>query len=395
MKIEEIYGDNIIINKFKVMVAAAGTGGHIYPGLAISEYFLEQSIPVSWVGTPKGMENSLVDKYKIPFYSISISGIRGKGLLPWINLPFMLFKSILQSIKALRTEKPNFVIIMGGYIGIPMAIASKILGIHLIIHEQNAVPGLSNKVISIFANKIFCGFKNSLKKAKVIGNPIRKKILNISNPQQRFKNKKGPLNILILGGSLGASTFNSLLPPILNKFNSEQVSIIHQSGEKHYEELMRTYKSLAIGEVEKNPPWLLSTEKFIYDIEEKYEWADIVIGRSGALTVSEFMEAGIASILIPYPYAVDNHQYHNAKILEDKKSAIIINENEINNKLLQILKKINRKECFLMALRAKKNKLNSNVANKIYLYCKEINNEKKNKKYTFCRYWGLWHEWYC
>jgi UDP-N-acetylglucosamine--N-acetylmuramyl-(pentapeptide) pyrophosphoryl-undecaprenol N-acetylglucosamine transferase len=265
---------------------------------------------------------------------------------------------------------------MGGYIGIPMAIASKILGIHLIIHEQNAVPGLSNKVISIFANKIFCGFKNSLKKAKVIGNPIRKKILNISNPQQRFKNKKGPLNILILGGSLGASTFNSLLPPILNKFNSEQVSIIHQSGEKHYEELMRTYKSLAIGEVEKNPPWLLSTEKFIYDIEEKYEWADIVIGRSGALTVSEFMEAGIASILIPYPYAVDNHQYHNAKILEDKKSAIIINENEINNKLLQILKKINRKECFLMALRAKKNKLNSNVANKIYLYCKEINNEK-------------------
>ena len=358
------------------MVAAAGTGGHIYPGLVISEYFLEQSIPVSWVGTSKGMENNLVDKYKIPFYSISISGIRGKGLLPWINLPFMLFKSILQSIKALRTEKPNFVIIMGGYIGIPMAIASKILGIHLIIHEQNAIPGLSNKVISIFANKIFCGFKNSLKKAKVIGNPIRKTISNVSNPQQRFENKTGPLNILILGGSLGASTFNSLLPPILNKFTSEQVSVIHQSGEKHYEELVRTYKSLAIGEVEKNPPWLLSTEKFIYDIEEKYEWADIVIGRSGALTVSEFIEAGIASILIPFPYAVDNHQYHNAKILEYKKSAIIVNENEINNKLEQILKKINRKECFLMALRAKKNKLNSNVANKIYLYCKAINNEK-------------------
>ena len=174
------------------MVAAAGTGGHIYPGLAISEYFLEQSIPVSWVGTQKGMENGLVDKYKIPFYSISISGIRGKGLLPWIKLPFMLFKSILQSIKVLRAEKPNFVIIMGGYIGIPTAIASKILGIHLIIHEQNAIPGLSNKLISIFANKIFCGFKNSLKKATVIGNPIRKTILNISNPQQRFKNKTGP-----------------------------------------------------------------------------------------------------------------------------------------------------------------------------------------------------------
>ena len=374
MKIEEIYGGNIIINKFKIMVVAAGTGGHIYPGLAISEHFLKQSIPVSWVGTPKGMENRLVDKYKIPFYSISISGIRGKGLLPWIKLPFILFRSILQSITALRVDKPDFVIIMGGYIGIPMAIASKILGIHLIIHEQNAIPGLANKVISKFASQIFCGFENSLK-GKVIGNPIRKSISNIKNPKQRFKNKTGPLNILILGGSLGASAFNRLLPPILNKFTKEQISVIHQSGEKHYEELVRTYLNLASGVV-KGPPWLLGKEKFIYDIEEKYEWADIVIARSGALTISEFIEAGIASILIPFPHAVDNHQYHNGKILEDKKAAYIINENEIENKLLQILLKINRKECFLMALRAQKDKLNINVANKIYSYCEEINNEK-------------------
>ena len=374
MKIEEIYGGNITINKFKIMVVAAGTGGHIYPGLAISEYFLKQSIPVSWVGTPKGMENSLVDKYKIPFYSVSISGIRGKGLLPWIKLPFMLFRSILQSIKALRVDKPDFVIIMGGYIGIPMAIASKILGTHLIVHEQNAIPGLANKVISKFASQIFCGFENSLK-GKVIGNPIRKSISNIKNPQQRFKNKTGPLNILILGGSLGASAFNRLLPPILNKFTKEQISVIHQSGEKHYEELVRTYLNLASGAV-KSPPWLLGKEKFIYDIEEKYEWADIVIARSGALTISEFIEAGIASILIPFPHAVDNHQYYNGKILEDKKAAYIINENEIENKLLQILLKIDRKECFLMALKAQKDKLNTNVANKIYSYCEEINNEK-------------------
>jgi len=320
------------------------------------------------------MENSLVDKYKIPFYSISISGIRGKGLLPWIKLPFMLFRSILQSIKALRVDKPDFVIIMGGYIGIPMAIASKILGTHLIVHEQNAIPGLANKVISKFASQIFCGFENSLK-GKVIGNPIRKSISNIKNPQQRFKNKTGPLNILILGGSLGASAFNRLLPPILNKFTKEQISVIHQSGEKHYEELVRTYLNLASGVV-KGPPWLLGKEKFIYDIEEKYEWADIVIARSGALTISEFIEAGIASILIPFPHAVDNHQYYNGKILEDKKAAYIINENEIENKLLQILLKIDRKECFLMALKAQKDKLNTNVANKIYSYCEEINNEK-------------------
>ena len=375
MKIEEIYEANIIINKFKIMVVAAGTGGHIYPGLAIAEYFLEQSNPVSWAGTPKGMENGLVDKNKIPFFSISISGVRGKGFLPWLCLPFILFIAIIQSIMALRTEKPNFVIIMGGYIGIPMAIASKLLGIHLIIHEQNAIPGLANKVISKFADKIFCGFENTLK-GKVIGNPIRKSISNIRSPQQRFKNKTGSLKILILGGSLGASAFNRLLPKILNEFSSkEQISVIHQSGEKHYEELVGIYLNIASGVV-KGPPWLLGKEKFIYDIEEKYEWADIVIARSGALTVSEFIEASIASILIPFPFAVDNHQYHNAKILEDKKGAYIINENEINNKLVEILLKINRKKCFLMAVNAQKDKLSSNVVHKIYSYCKEKFNEK-------------------
>ena len=238
------------------MVVAAGTGGHIYPGLAIAEYFLEESNPVSWAGTPKGMENGLVDKNKIPFFSISISGVRGKGFLPWLCLPFILFIAIIQSIMALRTEKPNFVIIMGGYIGIPMAIASKLLGIHLIIHEQNAIPGLANKVISKFADKIFCGFENTLK-GKVIGNPIRKSISNLRSPQQRFKNKTGSLKILILGGSLGASAFNRLLPKILNEFSSkEQISVIHQSGEKHYEELARTYLNKASGVV-KGPPWLL------------------------------------------------------------------------------------------------------------------------------------------
>ena len=375
MKIEEIYGGNITINNFKITVVAAGTGGHIYPGLAISEYFMEQSILVSWVGTTKGMENGLVDKYKIPFYSISFSGIRGKGLLPWIKLPFMLFISIIQSIKVLRIEKPNFVIIMGGYVGIPMAIASKLLRIHLIIHEQNAIPGMANRVISKIANQVYSGFENSLKKSKVIGNPIRKTISNIQNPQQRFQYKTGPLNILILGGSLGASSFNRMLPKILNKLSLQiEIAVIHQSGEKHYEELVRTYNN--IFQKNKKSSWLLSTKKFIYDIDKKYEWADIVIARSGALTVSEFIEAGIASILIPFPFAVDNHQYHNAKILEDKKGAYIINENEINNKLVEILLKINRKKCFLMAVNAQKDKLSSNVVHKIYSYCKEKFNEK-------------------
>ncbi len=357
------------------MLVAAGTGGHIYPGLAIAEYFIDQSNPVSWVGTPKGMENGLVNKYKIPFYSINISGVRGKGILPWLKLPFILFISIIQSIKALRAEKPNFVIIMGGYVGIPMAIASKLLRIHLIIHEQNAIPGMANKVISKIANQIYSGFENNLKKSKVIGNPIRKTISNIQNPQQRFKQKTGPLKILILGGSLGASSFNRLLPPILSKLNLQnEIEVIHQSGEKHYEELVITYKNLL--QHNQKSSWLLSMEKFIYDIEDKYRWADIVIARSGALTISEFIEAGVASILIPFPYAVDNHQYYNAKILEVKKAAYIVDENEIDTKLEEILSNINRKKCLLMALNAQKDKISSNVAHKIYTYCKEKINEK-------------------
>ena len=358
------------------MLVAAGTGGHIYPGLAIADYFISHAIKVSWVGTSKGMENSLVDKNKISFFSISFSGIRGKGILPWLQLPFMLMIAIIQSLKILKEEKPDFAIIMGGYIGIPMAIASKLLGIHLIVHEQNAIPGLANKAISKIADQVFCGFENSLKQSIVIGNPIRSSISNIKKPQQRFKNKIGPLNILILGGSLGASSFNRLLPPILNEFNSEQISVIHQSGAKHYEELNRIYKNIAIDMSREKPDWLLSIEKFIFDIEEKYEWADIVIARSGALTVSEFIEAGIASILIPFPHAVDNHQYYNAKILEDKKAAYIVNENEIEKKISQILVRINKNECFLMAQRAQKNKSSSNVAHKIFLYCIEKNNEK-------------------
>ena len=359
------------------MIAAAGTGGHIYPGLTIADYFINQTNHVSWLGTPKGMENKLVDKDKISFFSISFSGVRGNGFMQWLQLPFMLIISIIQSIKVLSTERPNFVIIMGGYIGIPVAIASKLLGIHIIIHEQNAIPGLANKVISKIANQIYCGFENSLKKSIVVGNPIRKKIADIQNPRQRFKNKVGPLKILILGGSLGANAFNRLLPEILNELSFQnKIEVIHQSGEKHYEELVEIYKNLESGISTKNPLWLISTEKYIHNIEEKYGWADIVIARSGALTVSEFIEAGIASILIPFPYAVDNHQYYNGKILENKKAAYIVNENEIANKLLKVLLKINRKECLSMALKAQKNKSCSNVAYKIFTYCEEINNEK-------------------
>ena len=262
---------------------------------------------------------------------------------------------------------------MGGYIGIPIAIASKLLGIHIIIHEQNAIPGMANKVISIFANRIFSGFENSLKKAEVIGNPIRSSISNIKKPQQRFKNKIGPLNILILGGSLGASSFNRLLPPILNNFNSKQISVIHQSGLKHYEELNRIYKNLAIDTSKENPTWLLSIEKFIFDIEEKYEWADVVIARSGALTVSEFIEAGIASILIPFPYAVDNHQYFNAKVLKNRDGAKIIMEHKIEDELEEYMLSLNRKKCLNMAEKAKARR-RQEASKKIYEY---ISNHEK------------------
>ena len=344
MRIEEICEGNFI-KKVNITIAAAGTGGHINPGIAIGDNLQMNGYYISWLGTPKGMENKLIDKKKFQFFSLSISGIRNKGLLKLIQLPFIVIISTTQAVKALKVTKTKLLIVMGGYVSLPAALAAKILNIKLIVHEQNSIPGLTNKILSFISNQNFSAFPNSLRKSKIIGNPIRKEIEQVRNPKKRFLNRKGPLRILIFGGSLGSKAFNQVLPSMFKKINGKnKLSIIHQSGEKMFELLKESYKGTDLK---------VETRKYIFDMEKKYNWADIVIARSGALTVSELIASGTASILIPYPFAVDDHQFFNAKILKDVGAAEIIREQNLEEKLLFNLVRLDRKKCENMALKAK------------------------------------------
>ena len=344
MRIEEICEGNFI-KKVNITIAAAGTGGHINPGIAIADNLQMDGYNISWLGTPKGMENKLIDKNKFQFFALSISGIRNKGLLKLIQLPFIVTISTIQAVKALKVTKTKLLIVMGGYVSLPAALAAKILNIKLIVHEQNSIPGLTNKILSFISNQNFSAFPNSLRKSKIIGNPIRKELERVRNPKKRFLNRKGPLRILVFGGSLGSKAFNLVLPSIFKKINGKnKLSIIHQSGEKMFELLKDSYEGA---------DFKVETRKYIFDMEKKYNWADIVIARSGALTVSELITSGTASILIPYPFAVDDHQFFNAKILKDAGAAEIIREKDLEEKLVLNLVKLDRKKCENMALKAK------------------------------------------
>ena len=347
------------------MIAAAGTGGHIYPGLSIAEYFHNNKYEVSWVGTHNGMENKLVNKSLYNFYAIEMKGVRGKGILSWLSLPFKLFYAIYESFLFIRKVRPKFLILMGGYICVPVAIAGSLQGLTIVIHEQNAIPGLSNKLLSFIVKKTFVGFKNKLRNSIVVGNPIRENLYEILEITKRFKDRKGPLRILIFGGSLGAKKINELLPIILFKVSKKKnIQIIHQSGEHYYKSLRKEYKKYQME---------VKAVKYINDMEVNYSWADIVIARSGALTVTELSEVGIASILIPFPHAVDNHQYLNAKVLSQKGASKIIMEERIEQELEEYLLSINRKKCVEMAQNAKVEN-RQEACKKIYEYLES--NEK-------------------
>ena len=366
MIIEEICEDNFI-KKVNITIAAAGTGGHINPGIAIAEILQMEGYNISWLGTTKGMENKLIDKIKFQFFALSISGVRNKGLIKLIRLPFIVIISTIQAIKALRVSQSKLLIVMGGYISLPAALAAKILNIKLIVHEQNSIPGLSNKILSFISNQNFSAFPNSLRKSKIIGNPIRKEIMQVRNPKKRFLNRRGPLRIFVFGGSLGAKAFNQLLPFIFKKINNKnKLSIIHQSGENMFELLKESYKDVS---------FKVEIKKYIFDMEKKYNWADIVIARSGALTVSELIQSGTASILIPYPSDVDDHQFFNAKILEDVGAAKIIREKDLEKKLIVNLANLDRKKCEDMALKAKQFH-NYDACNEVLKACNFLLNEK-------------------
>jgi len=306
---------------------AGGTGGHIFPGLAVAQELNLRNWTAYWLGSVGGMEVDLVGKTGIPLHLITISGLRGNGLYGWIKSPFTLLKAVFQALKIIKKIEPDVVIGFGGFASGPGGVASFLTRTPLIIHEQNAVAGLTNKTLAKFADKVFQAFPNAFKKAKniqTVGNPIRQKIIDLNKNKQA----SSKINILIIGGSRGARVFNDILPKVLSPIMlNNKINVRHQSGKGNFNSTISSYENNKI-KLGKN----LSVDEFIDDMREAYLWADLVICRAGALTVSEIAAVGIAAIFIPFPYAVDDHQTKNALWLVQQKAAILIDEIDLKSK---------------------------------------------------------------
>ncbi len=333
--------------KYTLMVMAGGTGGHVYPAMAVADALKAKGWHVVWLATEGGMENRLIEGKGYQKAIITMRGVRGKGLVGWMQLPVKLATAFWQSFKAIRTHQPDVLLGMGGFAAFPGGFMGKLLGKPLVIHEQNSIAGLTNKVLSILADRVLVAFPNVLApKGKLVGNPVRSVFHNLPHPQERYRKHEGALKLLVVGGSLGAAALNEVLPKALALLPKEsRPQVIHQAGEKHIDVLKANY--LAAG-VE------AGTRAFIHDMADVYQWADVVVCRAGALTVAELACVGVASVLVPFPHAVDDHQTTNAKFLADAGAAMLIQQTALTvEKAAEILRGLNRERCLDMAQKAR------------------------------------------
>lgn len=302
----------------RVLIMAGGTGGHVFPALAVAEELRARGVELSWMGTASGIEARLVPAANIALNIISVQGLRGKGLLGWFTAPFKLVKAVMEARRHIQAFKPEVVLGLGGFASGPGGIAAWLSRIPLVIHEQNAIPGLTNRLLTPFAKKVLLGFNNSIKtnKALWVGNPVRMSIEQTPPPTERYQQESERLKILVLGGSLGARSLNEIVPAALAKMPvATRPEIIHQCGEKHLVAAKQAYQQAGVD---------ADVKAFIDDMAAAYAQADLVICRAGALTVAEVAATGVASILVPYPYAVDDHQTANAQVLTRADAALLI-----------------------------------------------------------------------
>jgi UDP-N-acetylglucosamine--N-acetylmuramyl-(pentapeptide) pyrophosphoryl-undecaprenol N-acetylglucosamine transferase len=330
-----------------IMVMAGGTGGHVYPAIAVADYLKQHGWNVVWLATEQGMENRLIEGKGYQKATIKMQGVRGKGMMSWIMVPLKLLRACHQSLQALKTFKPHVVLGMGGFAAFPGALMSKICGIPLVIHEQNSLAGLTNKLMAKLANRTLVAFPNALPKGELVGNPVRDNITQLPIPARRFSDRQGPLRVLVIGGSLGAQAFNELIPQAMALLpQNKRPMIVHQSGVKHLDALMRNYQMHGVK---------ADCRAFIEDMDELYAWADFVIARAGAMTVAELAVVGLGSLLIPYPYAVDDHQTFNARYLSSHGAAKLISQKELSPEMLKdLMNSLSRETCLDMANLARK-----------------------------------------
>jgi UDP-N-acetylglucosamine--N-acetylmuramyl-(pentapeptide) pyrophosphoryl-undecaprenol N-acetylglucosamine transferase len=345
----------------RIVIMAGGTGGHIFPALAVAQYLKKQNWQVSWVGTHKGMESRIIPENNIEIDWLTVNGLRGKGTLSLLKMPIMLIKACLEARAILKKRKPDIVLGMGGFVAGPGGLVAKSLGIPLVIHEQNRVPGTTNKLLAKIATKVLQAFPDSFssnKKAIFTGNPLRAEFLQ--KTKASVKESSASLHLLVIGGSLGAQGLNQLMPETAKLLGD--VEIRHQTGSKMQAEVEQNYEDRKIK---------ATVTVFIDDVAAAYRWADLVICRAGAMTISELAAMGVPSILVPYPYAIDDHQTANAQYLVDAGAGFIIQQDKLEigylaEKIKELLK--NKETMARAAKQSAKLDATQQVAN----YCMEV-----------------------
>ncbi|HWP13649.1 MAG TPA: undecaprenyldiphospho-muramoylpentapeptide beta-N-acetylglucosaminyltransferase [Ramlibacter sp.] len=328
------------------LVMAGGTGGHIFPALAVAEALRERAWRVHWLGGPGSMESQLVPPRGFAFETINFSGVRGKGFGTLVLLPLRLLKAFWQSIVVVRRVNPDVVIGLGGYIAFPGGMMSVLLGKPLVLHEQNSVAGMVNRVLAGVADRVFTAFPNALRKAAWVGNPLRAAFLQQPSPAERLGAREGPLRLLVVGGSLGAKALNEIVPKALALIPpGERPQVLHQSGAKQLDELRANYGEAGV-QAELTP--------FIEDTARAFAEADLIVCRAGASTVTEIAAVGAAALFVPFPFAVDDHQTTNAKFLVDAGGGWLVQQRDLSpERLADLIRKTPRAELIRRAAAAK------------------------------------------
>lgn len=308
-----------------VLIMAGGTGGHVYPALAVARELRDKGVNVVWVGTRAGLEARVVPAAGFQMDWIRIRGLRRTGWLSWLLLPLRLAFAMFQSWRIMRRRRPDAVLAMGGFVAAPGGIVARLLRRPLLIHEQNAIAGLTNRWLAYIADSVLCGFPEAfgtLPGARHVGNPVRADILALPSPEERLVGRQGPLRILVVGGSQGASVFNQTVPDAIGRLLQHvSFDVWHQTGRTERERTERRYRQLTDQ---------ARVTAFIEDMAQAYAWADVLICRAGAMTISEIAAVGVAAILVPYPFAVDDHQTANARFLSDRDAAILVTQEEFS-----------------------------------------------------------------
>jgi len=309
----------------RVVIMAGGTGGHVFPALAVAQELAQRGVVVTWIGTQKGLEADVVPKAGIPIDWVTISGLRGNGALGWLMAPFRLIRALMQARRIIAERKPGAVLGMGGFVTGPGGVAAWTMGVPLLVHEQNSIPGMTNRWLTRIATRVMVAFPRAFAaevKAIHTGNPLREDILRVAPPAERFVGRTGPVRVLVIGGSLGAAALNETVPAAIKRFApGRRPEVWHQTGKRNLESAQGHYSAAGVD---------ARVVAFIDNMADAYAWADLVICRAGALTISELAAVGVGAILVPYPHAVDDHQTTNAHYLSEAGAAMLIQQSALS-----------------------------------------------------------------